>query len=131
MLLRSKSEASNIAAPQKHLSILAYEKASGRRIPDPVPIEDFIAYGEWFQKQVVPDLDTRQVRNLSQKGNVFELTLDDGERICANSVVLALGIGFFSQRPEQFASSSLFRGERSLSIQREARRSAWKRPKRA
>jgi thioredoxin reductase len=103
MLLRSKSEASNIAAPQKHLSILAYEKAIGRRIADPVPIEDFIAYGEWFQKQVVPNLDTRHVRNVSYNGNAFELTLDDGERMLAQSVVLAMGIGLFSHRPEQFA----------------------------
>jgi FAD-dependent urate hydroxylase len=103
MLLRSKSEASNIAAPQKHLSIAAYEKAIGRRIADPVPIEDFIAYGDWFQKQVVPNLDTRHVHNVSYNGSVFNLTLDDGERVRAKSVVLALGIGLFSQRPEQFA----------------------------
>lgn len=103
MLLRSKSEASNIAAPQKHLSITAYEKAIGRKIADPLPIEDFIAYGEWFQKQVVPDLDTRQVRNVSHNQDIFELTLDDGERMHAKSVVLALGIGPFFYRPEQFA----------------------------
>jgi thioredoxin reductase len=104
MLLRSKSEASNIAAPRKHLSIAAYEKTIGRKIADPVPIEDFIAYGEWFQKQVVPNLDTRLVQNVSHDGSVFDLTLDDGERVYAKSVVLALGIGLFSQRPEQFAS---------------------------
>src|ERR1700738_1270463 len=102
MLLRSKSEASNIAAPQKHLSIAGYEKVIGRKIADPVPIEDFIAYGEWFQKQVVPNLDTRQVQTLSHDGTVFDLTLDDGEQIHAKSVVLALGIGLFAQRPEQF-----------------------------
>jgi len=103
MLLRSKSEASNIAAPQKRLSITAYEKAIGRKIADPLPIEDFIAYGEWFQKQVAPNLDTRQVRNVSHNQDIFELTLDDGERMHAKSVVLALGIGPFFYRPEQFA----------------------------
>lgn len=103
MLLRSKNEASNIAAPQKHLSIAAYEKVIARKIADPLPIEDFIAYGEWFQKQVAPNLDTRHVRNVSHNGGVFELTLGDGERLYAKSVVLALGIGLFSQRPGQFA----------------------------
>jgi thioredoxin reductase len=103
MLLRSKSEASNISAPQKHLSIEAYEKATRRRLADPLPIEDFIAYGEWFQKQVVPDLDTRQVQKLSHDGSVFTLALTDGDQIQAKSVVLALGIGFFLYRPEQFA----------------------------
>jgi thioredoxin reductase len=104
MLLRSKSEASNIDAPQKHLSIAAYEKAIGRKISDPLPIEDFIAYGEWFQKQVTPKLDTRQVRHVSHDGSIFELTFDDGEKVHAKSVVLALGIGLFFHRPEQFAS---------------------------
>lgn len=104
MLLRSKSEASNIAAPQKHLSIAAYEKTIGRRIADPLPVEDFIAYGEWFQKQVAPSLDTRQVQNVTCHGGTFELSLDDGETISAKSVVLALGIGLFFHRPEEFAS---------------------------
>jgi thioredoxin reductase len=103
MLLRSKNEASNIAAPQKHLSIAAYEKTLGRKIADPVPIEDFIAYGEWFQKQVAPNLDTRHVQNITHNGNCFELAMDDGEKVRAKSVILALGIGLFSQRPEQFA----------------------------
>lgn len=103
MLLRSKSEASNIAAPQKHLPITAYEKTIGRKIADPVPIEDFIAYGEWFQKQVVPGLDTRRVQSVSHDGSVFELIMDDGEALRAKSVVLALGIGPFLHRPEQFA----------------------------
>jgi thioredoxin reductase len=103
MLLRSKNEASNIAAPQKHLSIAAYEKKIRRKIADPLPIEDFIAYGEWFQKQVAPNLDTRQVQNVSYDDSVLELTFDDGERVRAKSIVLALGIGLFFHRPEQFA----------------------------
>jgi thioredoxin reductase len=103
MLLRSKSEASNIDAPQKHLSIAGYEKAIKRKIADPLPIEDFIAYGEWFQQQVAPKLDTRQVQNVSHDGSIFELTFDDGEKVQAKSVVLALGIGLFFHRPEQFA----------------------------
>jgi thioredoxin reductase len=103
MLLRSKMEASNIAAPQKHLSIFAYEKTLKRKIADPVPIKDFVAYGEWFQKQVAPNLDTRRVQKVSQSGGVFELTFDDGDKLQAKSVVLALGIGPFHYRPEQFA----------------------------
>jgi FAD-dependent urate hydroxylase len=103
MLLRSRNEASNISAPQKHLSIEAYQRAIGHKINEPLAIEDFIAYGDWFQKQVAPNVDTRQVQNVSYDGTVFELALDDGERIQAKSVVLTLGIGLFSFRPEQFA----------------------------
>lgn len=103
MLLRSRHEASNIAAPQKHLSLEAYQKTIRRRFNEPLPIEDFIAYGEWFHKQVVPRLDTRHVRNVAHNGSGFEIAFEDGEKLHAESVVLALGIGLFAQRPEQFA----------------------------
>jgi len=59
-LLRSKSEAPSIAAPQKQLSIAAYEKATKRKVAEPLPIKDSIAYGERFRKQVVPNLDSRR-----------------------------------------------------------------------
>lgn len=103
MLLRSKIEASNIAAPQVHLSLEGYQKAIGRKLPEPLPIEDFIAYGDWFRKQVVPKIDTRQVLKLSRRENDFEIELEDSEKIYAKSVVLALGTGPFLVRPEEFS----------------------------
>ena len=42
MLLRSFIEASSIAAPEKHLSLAAYQKVAGHRVVEPIPIEDFI-----------------------------------------------------------------------------------------
>jgi len=67
-----------------------------------VPIEDFVSYGEWFQKQVAPNLDRRRVQNVSKNANGFEVTFEGGEKIYGESVVLALGIGLFLHRPEQF-----------------------------
>src|SRR5438477_11298744 len=102
MFLRSTVEASRIAAPQKNLSVQAYQRGLGRNIPEPVPVEDFVRYGEWFQKQVAPALDTRSVQNISRNGSGFFLTFEDGEKVHYKSVVLALGIGQFATRPEQF-----------------------------
>jgi FAD-dependent urate hydroxylase len=106
MLLRSRTEASNIHSPQEHHSIEAYQRFIGRKIAEPVPVEDFIAYGEWLQKQVAPNLDTRKVRKVSPNGSGFVVAMEDGESFHAKSVVLTLGIGLFSQRPEQFAGIS-------------------------
>jgi thioredoxin reductase len=103
MLLRSRIEASNIASPEEQLSLAAYQKSIKRKLPEPLPIEDFIAYGDWFQKQVVPDLDQRHVRSVGYDGSLFDVTFDDGEKIHARDLVLAVGIGLFSQRPDQFA----------------------------
>jgi FAD-dependent urate hydroxylase len=106
MLLRSKCEASNIDAPQKHLSIKGFERVARRKFPDPLPIEDFIEYGNWFQKQVAPNIERRLVRNLSRNDGGFEITLEDGEKLRAHSVVLALGIGFFLTKPQEFGGIS-------------------------
>jgi len=107
MLLRSKCEASNIDAPQKHLTIKGFERVARRKFPDPLPIEDFIEYGNWFQKQVAPNIERRLVRNLSRdNGGEFEITLEDGEKLRAHSVVLALGIGFFLTKPPEFGGIS-------------------------
>jgi thioredoxin reductase len=106
MLLRSRTEASNIHAPQKHLSIDAYQRVIKRRFSEPVPVEDFIAYGEWLQRQVVPKLDVRRVSQVSRNGSGFVISTNDGDSFHAKSVVLALGIGLFLQRPEQFAGIS-------------------------
>jgi thioredoxin reductase len=103
MLLRSKIEASNIDAPEEYLSLEGYQRATGRKLPEPLPIEDFIAYGDWFCKQVVQEIDTRQVLNLSRRENDFEIKLEDSEKIYAKCVVLALGIGPFLVRPEEFS----------------------------
>src|SRR5258708_3118665 len=101
MFLRSREEASNMAAPQKHLSIESYQKVLGRKFPDPLPIEDFVSYGEWFQKQVAPNLDRRRVQNVSKNGNGFEVTFEDGEKIYGESMDLALDIGQFLHLPGQ------------------------------
>jgi len=106
MLLRSRIEASNIAAPQKHLSLAAYQRTIRRRLQEPLPIEDFIAYGDWFQRQVAPNLDERQVSRIAFSDDSFEITFEDGEQIRSKRVILAVGIGLFSFRPEQFSSIS-------------------------
>jgi thioredoxin reductase len=103
MFLRSRVEASNIAAPERRLTIDGYQKAIGRKLPEPLPIEDFISYGEWLQKQVAPNLDTRKVAEISKNGQGFNVRMDDGDQLHASSVVMAIGIGYFRNRPEQFA----------------------------
>lgn len=106
MLLRSGIEATNISAPEPQLSLAGYQRATARRLTDPLPVEDFVAYGDWFQAQVAPTVDRRVVQTVSQVGSRFQIRLDDGETLEARSVVLALGIGPFLHRPEPFLAIS-------------------------
>src|SRR5215468_2416670 len=57
MMVRSVWEASHISDPRGALTLDAYVKEKGLRLPRPMPLSDFIRYGRWFQQQVVPDLD--------------------------------------------------------------------------
>jgi thioredoxin reductase len=103
MFLRSFRSASSIADPARTLTLDHYEAATGRGIPSPLPLQDFIAYGRWFKDNAVPDVDPRCVRLVRPEGGGFLLTLEDGEAVDAGHVVVAAGISPFAWRPPQFA----------------------------
>jgi len=42
--------------------------------------------GSGFQKQVAPNLDTRRVEKVSYDGTLFELMMEDGEKLKAKAV---------------------------------------------
>src|SRR5581483_11653953 len=65
MLLRSAWEASHIADPHHRYTLEAYQAATGARFGPPVPLNDFVRYGRWFQQQVAPDLDHRRVTRVT------------------------------------------------------------------
>jgi hypothetical protein len=103
MFLRSYFRASNIADPEQALTLTRFEEAIGRRLDRPIPLADFIAYGEWFAEQAKLDVDPRKVRRVSRDGDTFALTLDDGSTIDAERVVVATGITPFPWRPPLFS----------------------------
>jgi lysine/ornithine N-monooxygenase len=103
MFLRSFRTASNIADPARQFSLVRYEQAVGKAIPSPLPLDDFIAYGRWYQQQAVPNVDPRLVTLVRRDGEGFHLTLSDGEPVRAHRVVIAAGIAPFAWRPPEFA----------------------------
>jgi cation diffusion facilitator CzcD-associated flavoprotein CzcO/predicted ATP-grasp superfamily ATP-dependent carboligase len=105
MLLRSRRRSSHIADPRVELTIDAYERASGSRVSDPViTLEEFVEYGRWFQRAVVPDVDPRRVTSIARDGGAFRVTVDDGEEVVASRVIVAAGLSPFINCPEPFAS---------------------------
>jgi pyruvate/2-oxoglutarate dehydrogenase complex dihydrolipoamide dehydrogenase (E3) component len=101
MLLRSPWVASHISDPEGKLTLDKYRVVSGMVFSSPVPLEHFIEYGRWFQRKVVPDLDTRHV-SCVRKNGTFQLTLADGETVSARRLIVAGGISAFAWRPPQF-----------------------------
>ena len=99
MFLRSSWEASTISDPDGTLSLDAYEAERAAPIARPIPLEDYLAYGRWFQRQAVPDLDTRRVAVVRREPAGFRLELDDGSELGARRVVIATGPAGFARRP--------------------------------
>jgi thioredoxin reductase len=105
MLLRSRRRATHIAHPGGGLAIDDFMAATRREIPVPTPLEDFIAYGEWFQQQVAPQLDARLVTEVSESsGGGFRLTLEGSEELAADRVVVATGLSPFPRHPPELDS---------------------------
>jgi cation diffusion facilitator CzcD-associated flavoprotein CzcO len=103
MFLRSPRQASSLA-PMPGLRLEDYEHEHGLAPAKPLPIETFVDYTMWFQERAVPDVDPRCVERVDVAGGGrFRLTLEDGEEVFANRVVVAAGVGPFAWRPEEYA----------------------------
>ena len=104
MLLRSPRVASNISDPREQFTLDAYEKAAGIAPSAPVPLEIFVGYGQWFQRQLLPDVDQREIRSVRCADGNFAITLEGGDEFHAERVVVAAGIEPFQKIPSVFAA---------------------------
>ena len=105
MKLRSPLTATDISDPRKALSLEAYRDSRGAALFEPLPIEIFIDYGEWFQARAVPDLDRRVVACVEAAGNGFLVVPAEGEAVFAGRVVMATGLANHQFRPAVFAGA--------------------------
>ncbi len=87
---------------QTALTMDAFNNLASIRVPTPIPLDRFVEYGLWFQRQAVPELDRRKITRIEKDSNGFLVTLGDGEKFRSRRVVVAAGIGSFAQRPAQF-----------------------------
>jgi cation diffusion facilitator CzcD-associated flavoprotein CzcO len=107
MMLKSNGYASSLSAPDGGRSTLkAWARRHGRSYADrgePVTLDAFLDYADWFRARHVPNLEETLVTQLEKAGDGFALTLDTGERLVAGQVVLAVGISCFAQMPPELA----------------------------
>jgi len=107
MFLKSQGFASNLSDPGGTHTLEAFCKATSRPYASyglPVPLDTFIAYGEWFRSELVPDIEEVLVTDVAQRGGGFELTLANSEQVRARKVVVAIGVEHFAYVPEPLAS---------------------------
>ena len=106
MFLKSQGFASNLSDPAAKLTLSAFCRVTGRPYADyglPVPLDTFVAYGQWFQSAADLDVEEVLVTGVSPAGSDYELTLTGGETLRAHQVVVAVGVEHFAYLPEQLA----------------------------
>ena len=106
MRLKSEGFASSLSDPRAQFTLRHYCQQEGIEYADvgePVRLETFIAYGLAFQRKFVPNLEEKFVVSLQESPVGFELQLEDGEKVLARSVVVAVGISYYSYLPPVLA----------------------------
>ena len=109
MFLKSTPSASSISDPAAAWALDRFRAAEGRRSEGdlhPVPLEEFVRYGLWFQQQSLPDLDTTAVREVDAVDGGFRIGLESGEVFASRSVVIATGLGPFARIPGQLVEAA-------------------------
>ena len=106
MMLKSDGFASNLSAPGTEGTLAAYCARNGHAYHDtrlPVSLDLFVEYALDFQQRFVPDVEDRYVSVVERTGKSFTLTLDDGEILTADLVVVATGITHLERVPAELA----------------------------
>ena len=103
MFLKSQGFASNLSDPGGTRTLEAFCQATGHPYASyglPVPLENFINYGQWFQSELDLKVEEILVTGVVQRADGFALTLADDEQLVARRVAVAIGVEHFAYVPE-------------------------------
>jgi thioredoxin reductase len=107
MFLKSQGFASNLSDPDHTHTLEAFCRATGRPYASyglPVPLDTFVAYGQWFRSELVPDVEEVLVSDVAQAGGGFEVSLANSDQVRARKVVVAIGVEAFAYVPEPLSA---------------------------
>ncbi|HEX9395884.1 MAG TPA: NAD(P)-binding domain-containing protein [Burkholderiales bacterium] len=102
MFLRSHSWATNLHDPQRKYTFERFFEASRYAKRYPLPIQTFVDYALWFQRHAVPEVDETYVALVERIDGHFRLTLEDGRMVRSPTVVMAVGLCYYANRPAEY-----------------------------
>jgi len=106
MLLRSYWWASNLSDPAQQYSFKNYLIEQGMEPSpalDPLPIQTFIDYALWFQRNAVPELDETYISMIERNDQAYIVKLADGRTITSKNIVMAPGLHYYRYVPDEYA----------------------------
>jgi lysine/ornithine N-monooxygenase len=101
LVLRSAWEETSLWAGDETGSISAWANAVGVDREEPLRLEPFLAYADWFRRRFVHDRVEADVTRVERAGGRFRVTAADGESIETRHVVVAVGALPFSDAPAE------------------------------
>jgi cation diffusion facilitator CzcD-associated flavoprotein CzcO len=102
MFLRSHWWGTNLSDPHKKYGFAQFFQASEYEASYPVPIQTFIDYALWFQKNTVPAIDPTYVSTIERQNQEFVLTLEDGRVVETPAVIMAVGLRYYQRIPSEY-----------------------------
>lgn len=102
MLLKSEPFASNLSSPAPGSSFL--DRHPGWPMGQPIPLTQFISYGEWFAEHAVRGIEKVQVEHVQATDPGFTVTLSTGEEVRTLTVVIAIGVRQFAHVPAHLSA---------------------------
>jgi cation diffusion facilitator CzcD-associated flavoprotein CzcO len=126
MFLKSSWSSISLADPAHAYTLDRFSALRHQHKQEPVPLQLFLEYAQWFQQELVPEVEQTYVTLLARDGKGFHLELVDGRCLKADRVVVASGIAPFARIPafaanlptnlfshtQQHTDFSAFRGKR-------------------
>jgi FAD-dependent urate hydroxylase len=105
MLLRSDWEETSLSAPGDRGAIDLWARASGEPREEPIPLQKFLRYADWFRETFVRESDPADVAHLDRVNTLFRVTTTAGDEVDARRVVVAVGVTPFPYAPPPFEAA--------------------------
>lgn len=104
MLLRSAWEETSLSAPRGG-TIDDFAEATGTPRQEPLPLQTFLRYGDWFRERFVPEVAPADVVGVESDGGELRVATAEGGEVTARSIVVAVGVTPFARAPQAFAGT--------------------------
>ena len=103
MRLRSDWNETSFSAPGDAGTFDRWAAATEEPREEPIPLQKFLRYADWFRTNFVGDVDTSDVARVERANGGFRLTTGNGDEVHAATLVLAVGAVPFASAPAPLA----------------------------